>query len=93
MSSARRKPVWNPEPQLTSVDLSAIRARYVTSEAKARLPAQVFADLDAMWHEIDKLRFELAGANARTQVAREERDDIKARYWQLQMKAVPGGPV
>lgn len=91
--NVRRKPAWTPEPQLTSVDLADIRQRYVTSEAKARLPVQVYADLDAMWHEIDKLRFELAGANERARIARLERDDTNDRYWRLQMTVVPGGPV
>lgn len=87
--NARRKVTGDPRAQLGSVDLAEIRARYVGS----RLPAQTAADMEALWLEVDRLRFELAGANARTQVAREERDDIKARYWQLQMAKVPGGPV
>jgi hypothetical protein len=89
MSSARRKPGWNPEPQLSSVDLSDIRTRYVGS----RLPAETAADMEAMWMEIDRLRFELAAAHERTKVAREERDDIQGRYWRLTMTAVKGGPV
>lgn len=85
--NARRLP--RPDPQLSSVDLAEIRARYVGS----RLPAQVAADLDALWNECDRLRFAVAAADERTRIAREERDDISARYWRLQMTAVPGGPV
>jgi hypothetical protein len=89
--AAARKSRWNPAPQLATVDLAAIRARYV--EGKERLPAHVYADMDAMWNELDRLRFELAGAHERTKIAREERDDIQGRYWRLQMTAVKGGPV
>lgn len=87
--SARRKPGWNPDPQLSSVDLAGIRARYVGS----RLPAETAADMESMWMEIDRLRFELAAAHERTRIAREERQDISDRYWRLQMTGVKGGPV
>lgn len=87
--NARRKPAWIPDPQLTSVDLAEIRQRYVGS----RLPAQVATDMDALWHECDRLRFALAAADERTRIAREERKDIEERYWRLQMVAVKGGKV
>ncbi len=77
------------DPQLSSVDLAEMRARYMG----ARLPASVAADMEALWMECDRLRFELAGANERTRIAREERDDIQGRYWRLQMTAVKGGPI
>ena len=76
-------------PKMDSVDLSDIRQRYVGS----RLEATVAADMEALWLEVDRLRFELAAANERTRIAREERDDISGRYWRLQMTAVKGGPV
>lgn len=87
--SARRKVTGDPRPQLGSVDLAEIRARYVGS----RLPAQTAADMEALWLEVDRLRFENTGLEERVRRAREERDDIQARYWQLQMAKVPGGPV
>lgn len=77
-----------PEPQLGSVDLAEIRARYVGS----KLPAHIAADMEALWLEVDRLRFELAGANERTRIAREERERAEGLYWQLQMRAVKGGP-
>lgn len=86
---ARRKVTGDPRPQLDSLDLHAIRSRYVGS----KLPAQTAADMEALWLEVDRLRFALSAADDRTRVAREERDDIQARYWQLQMAKVPGGPV
>lgn len=87
--NARRKFSGDPRAQLGSVDLAEIRARYVGS----RLPAETAADMEALWLEVDRLRFALAAADERTRLAREERDDIKARYWQLQMAKAPGGPV
>jgi hypothetical protein len=87
-SNARRKVTGDPRPQLGSVDLAEIRARYVGS----RLPAATAADMEALWLEVDRLRFELAGANERTRIAREERTRAEGLYWQLQMK-LKGGPV
>lgn len=87
MSANVRKRIT--EPQLGSVDLAEIRARYMG----ARLPASVAADLEALWMELDRIRFELAAANERTRIAREERDDIQGRYWRLTMTAVKGGPI
>ena len=87
--NARRKVTGDPRAQLGSVDLADIRARYVGS----RLPAETACDMEALWLEVDRLRFALAAADDRTRIACEERDDIKARYWQLQMAKVPGGPV
>jgi hypothetical protein len=87
--NARRKVTGDPRAQLGSVDLAEIRARYVGS----RLPAQTAADMEALWLEVDRLRFENAGLEERVRRAREERDDIQTRYWQLQMAKVPGGPV
>lgn len=87
--NARRKFTGDPRPQLDSVDLAEIRARYVGS----RLPAETAADMEALWLEVDRLRFELAGANERTRIARAERKDIEDRYYRLQMERVPGGPV
>lgn len=84
----RRRAVGDHRPQLDSVDLAEIRARYVGS----KLPAQTAADMEALWLEVDRLRFANAAADERTRIAREERDDISGRYWQLQMK-LPGWPV
>ncbi len=96
--NARRKSAASLQPSLGSVDLAHLLARYVTSEGKA-IPAaladqlQTFEDLRLLWNEVDKLRFELAGANERTRIAREERQRSDDLYWQLQMAKVPGGPV
>lgn len=89
MTLARRKITGDPRPKLDSVDLAEIRQRYIGS----RLPAETARDMEALYLEVDRLRFELAGANERTRIAREERDDIAKRYWCLQMQKVPGGPI
>jgi hypothetical protein len=94
----RRKSAASLQPSLGSVDLAHLLARYVTSEGKAIPGAladqlQTFEDLRLLWNEVDKLRFELAGANERTRIAREERQRSDDLYWQLQMAKVPGGPV
>lgn len=85
--NARRKLGWNLDPQLSSVDLAAIRARYVGS----RLPAETAADMEAMWLEIDRLRFELAGADERTRIAREERKSLEDQLWLVRLQ-LPRGP-
>ena len=86
--NAPRKVKRGPGPQLDSLDLAEIRARYVGS----RLPAETAADMEALWLEVDRLRFELAGANERTRIAREERERAEGLYWRLQM-SLKGGPV
>lgn len=88
-ANARRKLTGDPRPQLDSVDLAEIRARYVGS----KLPAETARDMEALWLEVDRLRFENAGLQERVRRAREERDDIQGRYYQLQMTRVPGGAV
>jgi hypothetical protein len=87
--NARRKVTGDPRAQLGSVDLAEIRARYVGS----RLPAETARDMEALWLEVDRLRFELAGAHERTRIAREERKRAEDLYWALQMNKLPGGAV
>jgi hypothetical protein len=43
--------------------------------------------------EFDRLRWELAGADDRARVAREERDKLDSLYWTLKMTKLPGGPI
>ncbi len=76
-------------PKLDSVDLSDIRQRYIGS----RLEATVAADMEALWLEVDRLRFELAAANERTRIAREERDELTKQLYVLRMTTRPGGAV
>lgn len=70
-----------PDPQLGSIDLAEIRARYVGS----RLPAATAADMEALWLEVDRLRFELAAANERTRLAREERKSLEDQLYNVRM--------
>lgn len=76
------------DAQQDSVSLAEIRARYIG----ARLPAQVAADMEALWLELDRTRFALAGQKGRADQLRDELTDLQGRYWRLTMK-LPGGPV
>jgi hypothetical protein len=73
---------WSPVAQQDSVSLAEIRARYVGS----RLSAQVFADMEALWQAVDGLRFELAAADERTRIAREERKSLEDQLWLLRLQ-------
>lgn len=75
----------SPKARLDSGELADLYAKYKGDPAAA--------DLMRLWWEVDSLRFELAGANERTAVARQERKNIEDRYYRLQMRAVRGGPV
>lgn len=75
----------SPKARLDSGALADLYAKYKDDPAAA--------DLMRLWFEVDALRFELAGANERTAVAREERKNIEDRYYRLQLRAVRGGPV
>lgn len=77
--NARRKVSVDPRPQLDSLNLAEIRARYVGS----RLPAETAADMEALWLEVDRLRFEKAAADERTRIAREERDLLQDQLYAL----------
>ena len=78
-SNSRRKLTGDPRPRLDSLNLADIRTRYVGS----RLPAETAADMEAMWLEIDRLRFALAAADERTNQARVERQKLEDRMYQL----------
>lgn len=80
--NASRK-MLSEKSRLDSAELADLYAKY-----KDNLSA---GDLMRLWWEVDTLRFELAAANERTAIAREERKDIEGRYWRLQMR-LPGGP-
>jgi hypothetical protein len=67
------------------VDLAEIRARYVGS----KMAAQVAADLDALWHEVDRLRFALAGSEGRATRIFEEKEAVERRMY-LVLSKVPG---
>jgi hypothetical protein len=76
---------WSPEAQQDSVSLADIRARYVGS----RLPAQVAADMEALWLELDRTRFALAGMEGRMQQVQVENEKLESRMYLLLAK-VPG---
>jgi hypothetical protein len=75
----------NPKSRLDSGALADLYAKYKDDPAAA--------DLMRLWWEVDALRFELAAADERTAVARQERKNIEDRYYRLQLRAVRGGPV
>lgn len=83
MSASRH--MLNPKARLDSAALADLYAKYKDDPAAA--------DLMRLWWELDAVRFELAGANERTAVARQERKNIEDRYYRLQLRAVRGGPV
>jgi predicted nuclease with TOPRIM domain len=72
---------------LGSVDLAEIRARYV--ENRERLPAHVYADMDALWNEAARLQFEVAGLEGRAERILEENAKLESRMYVL-LSRMPG---
>jgi hypothetical protein len=86
----RFKSGGDPRPQLDSVNLAEIRARYVGS----RIPAAVAADMEALWLEVDRLRFALAGAEEAKAIAQRERQKSDDQIYQLlSTRPGAGGPI
>ena len=78
--------------RLDSAELAAIIERYSDKSMSEGEVRRLLVDLQRLWWEVDALRFELAAANERTRMAREERKNIEDRDWQLQCK-LPGGKI
>jgi hypothetical protein len=86
MTSHNARHLLNDEP-LTTADVAKLLQQTATVEG------EFHPGVLRLVAEFDRLRWELAGANERARVAREERDKVEKLYWTLQMTKLPGGPV
>jgi hypothetical protein len=86
VSSHNARHLLNDEP-LTTADVADLLRKTATTDG------EFHPGVLRLVAEFDRLRWELAGADERARVAREERDKVEKLYWTLQMTKLPGGKI